>query len=397
MWFWFFESRNEPRTAPLVSWFGGGPGNSAQYGMFTQNGPCEILNNSTEPSLREFSLNNHANVLYIDQPIGTGFSYGDGGNVNSTKDCSPYVWKFLQLWFGAFTEYENRQLSVFTESYGGHTGPEIVNCILDKNQQIKAGEISGDIIDIKALSASNAWFDARIQEKANIDFALDNSYRPLINESLHKELLTKYNTDVIPSLEKCDGTGTAEDCFAAYLSYWTGLDQPILASALDISDDFIMADIQPGGVRPPMNHVEYLQRADVQKAVGARINYTDNGGAVAIRTSGDDAKSFLDELSRIVRDGVQVLIWAGDSDYVCNWLGTKRVADTVDWPKKEIFFQTELQPYTVDGVQKATFKSVENLHFVRVFNAGHNVGWYQPDTSQQLITQFISGKGLSST
>ena len=67
MWFWFFESRNNPRTAPLVSWFGGGPGNSAQYGMFTQHGPCEILKDGAEPVLREHSLNNHANVLYIDQ------------------------------------------------------------------------------------------------------------------------------------------------------------------------------------------------------------------------------------------------------------------------------------------------------------------------------------------
>ncbi|KAG8354454.1 hypothetical protein FVEN_g7834 [Fusarium venenatum] len=158
-----------------------------------------------------------------------------------------------------------------------------------------------------------------------------------------------------------------------------------------------MADIQPGGVRPATNHEEYLQRADVQKAVGARVNYTDSGGAVAIRGSGDDAKSFLGEISHIVRDGVQVLIWAGDSDYVCNWLGTKRVADAVDWPKKEIFSQTDLQPYTVNGVQKATFKSVKNLHYVRVFNAGHNVGSYQPETSLQLIAQSLSGKGLSST
>ncbi|GKU08836.1 unnamed protein product [Fusarium langsethiae] len=176
MWFWFFESRNNHRTAPLVSWFGGGPGGSAQYGMFTQHGPCEILANGTEPSLRENSLNTHANVLYIDQPIGSGFSYGSGGKVNSTKACSPYVWKFLQLWFEAFTEYENRQLSVFTESYGGHTGPEIVNYILDKNQEIKVGKISGDVIDIVALSTSNPWVDAQIQDKANLDFALNNSY-----------------------------------------------------------------------------------------------------------------------------------------------------------------------------------------------------------------------------
>ncbi|KAJ4005534.1 hypothetical protein NW766_011084 [Fusarium irregulare] len=377
MWFWFFESRNNPRTAPLVSWFGGGPGNSAQYGMFTQHGPCEILKDGAEPTLRENSLNNHANVLYIDLPIGSGFSYGNGAQVNSTKDCSPYVWTFLQLWFEAFAEYENRDLSVYTESYGGHTGPEIVNYILDKNSEIKAGKGSGDVINVKALSASNAWFDTRIQEKANLDFALSNSYRSLINESLYQELLAEYTTEVVPGLEKCDETGTSKDCFAAYRSYLDGIEQPIWTTAMNKYDDWIMADIQPGGVRPPTYHQEYLERADVQKAIGARVNYTESGGQFGILESGDDAKSFLGELSRIVRDGVQVLIWAGDSDYVCNWVGTKRVADAVDWPRKKEFADKSLQPYRVQSVQKATFKSVNNLHYARVFDAGHNVWWYR--------------------
>ncbi|RGP60894.1 carboxypeptidase s1 [Fusarium sporotrichioides] len=364
-----------------------GPGGSAQYGMFTQHGPCEILANGTEPSLRKESLNTHADVLYIDQPIGSGFSYGDGGKVNSTKACSPYVWKFLQLWFEAFTEYEDRQLSVFTESYGGHTGPEIVNYILDKNQEIKAGKTSGDVIDIVALSTSNPWVDAQIQEKANLDFALNNSYRSLINESLYQELLVKYETEVVPNLVKCDKTGTTEDCYTAYMGYLQGLEYSIWASGFDTYSDFILADIQAGGVRPPTHHEEYMQRADVQKAIGARVNFTETG----------DAKSFLEELSRIVQDGVQVLIWAGDSDYVCNWVGAKRVADAVNWSGKDTFSRKELQPYEVNGVEKANFKSTENLHYVRVFDAGHNVWWYQPETSLQLITQFVSGKGLSST
>lgn len=76
---------------PLVSWFGGGPGYSAQHGLFTQHGPSEILENSTEPTLREYNLNAHANVLYIDQPIGSGLSYDDGAKVNSTKQSFSYL------------------------------------------------------------------------------------------------------------------------------------------------------------------------------------------------------------------------------------------------------------------------------------------------------------------
>ncbi|GKU08432.1 carboxypeptidase s1 [Fusarium langsethiae] len=223
------------------------------------------------------------------------------------------------------------------------------------------------------------------------------SYRSLINESLYQELLVKYETEVVPSLVKCGKTGTTDDCYAAYMGYLQGLEYPIWASGLDTYSDFIMADIQAGGVRPPTYYEEYLQRAGVQRAIGARVNFAENGGATGILQSGDDAKSFLSEVSRIVQDGVQVLIWAGDSDYVCNWVGAKRVADAVNWSRKATFSRKELQPYKVNGVQKASFKSVENLHYVRVFDAGHNIWWYQPETSLQLITQFLLGKGLSST
>jgi carboxypeptidase C (cathepsin A) len=66
-------------------------------------------------------------MLYVDQPIGAGFSYGTQ-SVNSTATAAPYVWIFLQAFFSLLPRYESREFGLFTESYGGHYGPGKVDC-----------------------------------------------------------------------------------------------------------------------------------------------------------------------------------------------------------------------------------------------------------------------------
>lgn len=49
-------------------------------------------------------------VIYIDQPIGTGFSYGTD-TVNSTESAAPFVWKAFQILFESrlFSKYTSRE------------------------------------------------------------------------------------------------------------------------------------------------------------------------------------------------------------------------------------------------------------------------------------------------
>jgi hypothetical protein len=83
-------------------------------GLFQENGPCHFVNGESTPSLNEYSWNNYANMLYVDQPIGVGFSYGTD-DVTSTVTAAPYVWKLLQAFYAQFPEYESRDFAIFTE------------------------------------------------------------------------------------------------------------------------------------------------------------------------------------------------------------------------------------------------------------------------------------------
>lgn len=90
-----------------------------------------------------------------------------------------------------------------------------------------------------------------------------------------------------------------------------------------------------------------------------------------------DSRSFLDTLSTVVQSGIQVLIWAGDADWICNWFGGLNVADSIQYSGSSTFASTAVQSYTVSGKAGGEFKNVDNLSWLRVFGAGHEVPYYR--------------------
>ncbi|KAH8664632.1 carboxypeptidase-like protein S1 [Xylariales sp. PMI_506] len=396
MWFWFFEARNSPTTAPLATWLNGGPGCSSMIGLFQENGPCQFYNGSSTPSLNPYSFNEFANMIYVDQPIGTGFSYGTD-DVTSTVTAAPYVWTLLQAFLTEFPQYESRDFGLFTESYGGHYGPEFSSYIEQQNTGIASGTVKGETINFVALGINNGLYDETIQYKADIAYAVNNTYRALISETTALQLESAYVSKCLPLLEECTGlTGTVAACEEAYTVCDNNIDEVIYSAA-----NFDPYDVR--GTRndpyPPETYATYLAETAVRTAIGAAKAYQECPEAVNEKffTTGDYPRSFIGPLSDVVKSGTRVLIWAGDADFICNWFGVLGVANAVTYSGQTEFANTALAPYTVDGVELGQFKTVDNLSFLRVYKAGHEVPYYQPQLALQAFTQTLSNKPLSST
>ena len=87
--YWQFDARENPADAPFILWMTGGPGCSGQLALLNENGPCTVTRtaNGLETRNNTHSWTNAANVLWIDQPTGVGFSYG-AGRLRSTTSVA---------------------------------------------------------------------------------------------------------------------------------------------------------------------------------------------------------------------------------------------------------------------------------------------------------------------
>lgn len=211
-------------------------------------------------------------MLYIDQPIGTGFSYGTDP-VTSTVTAAPYVWKLLQAFYAQFPQYENRDFGIFTESYGGHYGPEFAYYFESQNAAIAQGTVTGLPVSLVALGINNGWFDPIIQQKAYVDFSYNNTYKPLISSSEHSSYLSTYKSDCLPLLQQCSSTtGSNSACENADNTCYNEIEGPLSEVA-----DFDVYDIREpsNDPYPPSTYVSYLQSSAVVKAIGAKSTYAE--------------------------------------------------------------------------------------------------------------------------
>ncbi|KAE9366919.1 hypothetical protein N431DRAFT_350512 [Stipitochalara longipes BDJ] len=123
-YFAYFESRSKPAEDPLVLWLNGGPGCSSMTGLFMELGPCTVNEDGESARENPHSWISAANVFFLDQPIGVGFSYhtndsyhgGEGGTFAASED----IYAFMRLWYKAFPESRSLPFSIAGESYGGN-------------------------------------------------------------------------------------------------------------------------------------------------------------------------------------------------------------------------------------------------------------------------------------
>lgn len=437
IFWWFFESRNQdPTEAELTVWINGGPGSSSMIGLFQENGPCRV-NAEGHVVNNPYSWSNASNMLFIDQPVGTGFSYGKAvpayqsasGDIvqlpnntcpeyaegtgtcgtwssanetltaNSTANAAPNFWKTLQGFMGAFPQYSRGDFNFATESYGGHYGPVFNTYIEQQNELIRTDSLSGHEINLKAVLIGNGWFDPLIQYAAYYNFTVfpGNTYdyfpfNDSISEMMYNAMYGKGNC--YGQTVECNTNGVNEICTAADNFCYQEV-EAVLDNYAN-RDEYDIRELQPDPF-PPTFYVDYLNSGAFQSAIGAYVNFTESSSVVsnAFGSTGDDDRidGTVEDMSVLISKNLTVVMFFGDADYNCNWLGGEVVAEDINAPGWSSAGFVNIS--TSDNIVHGQVKQSGAFSFVRIYESGHEVPFYQPEVALTMFERAIGARDIA--
>ena len=383
--FWFFESRESPGTSPTVAWLTGGPGCSSLLALFGENGPCSVNKDGESTRLNPHSWTSNANMLWIDQPPGTGFSEGDADS--GEKEVAEDMLGFLVALVEAFPQY-NKDFYIFGESYAGHYIPAIASRVHAYNKQ--AG---GAVIDLKGIGIGNGLTAPSEQYKWYPEMAFKSGTAPsAVSEETYEGMQKSVDT-CVNTIELCNRfEGTNPFCFAAIAVCNLSLMKPYQDTGLNPYDMRLKCE------KPPLcydfSEIDaFLNRPEIQNKIGVSKLWQSCDMTVNLHFVFDFMRDYDALLPELLGDGIRVLIYAGDQDFICNWIGNKHWVLNLDWSGKAGFNAAQDVAYkTPSGQEIGLMRSFENLQFLQVFEAGHMVPMDQPGKSLVMFNDFIYPK-----
>lgn len=386
MFYFFFESRNS-QSDPVVIWLTGGPGCSSELALFYENGPFKIANNMSL-LWNDFGWDKASNLIYVDQPIGTGFSYtSDDTDIRHDENgVSNDLYDFLQAFFKAHPQYAKNDFFITGESYAGHYIPAFAARVHQGN---KAQE--GLPINLKGFAIGNGLTHPAIQYNAYADYALDNH---IIKAADHKRI-----SKMIPACEqaiKQCGTDGKDSCLTAYFAC-TNIFNKIMDLAGDTNYYDIRKKCETDLCYDFSNMETFLNQKSVRQSLGVGdIDFVSCSTEVYEAMQMDWMRNLEVGIPALLEDGIKLLVYAGEYDLICNWLGNSRWVHAVEWAGQKEFTAAPTVSFSVDGAEAGQLKSHGSLAFLKVHNAGHMVPMDQPKAALEMLKRWTQGT-LAST
>lgn len=400
LFYYFAEAEIQPASKPLVLWLNGGPGcSSLGVGAFSENGPFRP---SGEVLVRnEYSWNTEANMLYLETPIGVGFSYStDTSSYESVNDhiTARDNLMFLKKWLDKFPQYRNRSLFITGESYAGHYVPQLAELLLQFSKEyhfnLKGIALGNPVLEYATDFNSRAeffWSHGLISDSTYKMFTSVCNYSRYVSEyyrgsvsPICSKVMSQVSRETSKFVDKYDVT--LDVCISSVFSQSKVLNPQQVTESIDVCVED--------------ETVNYLNRLDVQEALHARL--------VGVRKWAVCSNVLDYELldleiptitivGKLVKAGISVLVYSGDQDSVIPLTGSRTLVHGL---AEELKLNTTV-PYRVwfEGQQVGGWTQVYGnmLSFATIRGASHEAPFSQPERSLVLFKSFLAGRPLPET
>ncbi|XP_042490293.1 serine carboxypeptidase-like 34 [Macadamia integrifolia] len=410
LFYWFFEATRKPEKKPLLLWLNGGPGcSSIGYGAAEELGPFLTQKGTPELRFNNQTWNKAANLLFLESPVGVGFSYTNTskdlyelGDTITAKDS----YMFLINWFRRFPQYKSHDFYISGESYAGHYVPQLAELIFDANKNVS----KEDYINFKGFMIGNALLDDDTDQTGMIEYAWDHA---VISDGVYDDIKQNCNFKVGRSTVKCDkalneyfSVYDIIDMYSLYTptcvydtSKTTTTQRKIIHGvAPKLFSKFDQWNKKPAGYDPCVSEYSevYFNRPDVQEALHANVTknipYPWTHCSNSIMGWKDAPPSMLPVIRKLINGGLRVWVFSGDTDgripvtstrYTLRKLGLKIKEDWTPW-------------YTYHQQVGGWTTIYDGLTFVTLRGAGHQVPTFVPRKALQLIKHFLANEMLPS-
>ncbi|KAI0640108.1 serine carboxypeptidase [Trametes polyzona] len=399
LFFYFFESRRDPDTDDVVFWTNGGPGGSSAFGLFMEHGPCRVTSpNSTERF--DYSWNEHANMFFVDQPVGVGFSYADyGEQVSTTAEAAVDIAAFVAIFFEHFPQFQGRPFHMAGESYGGRYIPVFASTLYDQNTRLIDRGLTP--VNLSSIMIGNGCTDVLGMTQSYYDVQCEGHGFPFVTSIAECVRLKQFVPRCARRLqEACKDSLDHIDCNAAYLFCEETFAAPLF-TRLNPYDANRPCTGNPAITEcyPEVINVQhYLNNPHVQSILGVdgpAANYSWLSMDLNTRfTERGDHWSFPAEyhIEALLERGVRALIYVGATDWICNWVGNERMTLALEWSGQDAFRNEPLREWRVGNEVVGKVRSGGGLTFATIDGAGHMAPYDQPVRSLEVANRWLAGE-----
>ncbi|KAI8567578.1 hypothetical protein RHMOL_Rhmol02G0132900 [Rhododendron molle] len=399
LFYWFYEASTLPNDKPLVLWLNGGPGcSSVGYGATQEIGPFIVDSEGHALKLNPYAWNTEANMLFVESPVGVGFSYS-----NTTTEYDSLgddftandAYAFLHKWFLKFPSYKSSMFYVAGESYAGKYVPELAELILDKNKDPSL------FIDLRGILLGNPETCDAEDWKGLVDYAWshavvsDETHRTIRDSCDFNSNNTWSNKDCSQAVDEVLKQYKVIDIYSLYTSVCIGNSTGSEQTSLQVMfrrTSKMMPRIM-GGYDPCLDGyaTTYYNRPDVQKALhvsdGQNLKQWSICNMEIFKSWSDSKESVLPIYKKLISAGLRIWVYSGDTDGRVPVLSTRYSLSSLGLPITRAW-----RPWYHNKQVGGWLQEYEGLTFATFRGAGHAVPIFKPSESLAFFSSFLRGE-----